>query len=161
MSETAGAVVRDALSELTIQPDEQTVQPVELFTGIRFLNRMMAAYDSQGIKLGYTFVNGPNDILTVPAGVIEGMVFNLAVRLATGYDMPVSPSLAKNAVDGMRVMRNVGLKLTKVAFPSTLPIGSGNEEVAGSYNGENFYPDCCEDENPCSSTTSNGDSNGL
>lgn len=161
MSETAGAIVRDALTELTVQGNEQTVQAVELNTGIRYLNRMMAALDANGIKLGYTVVNAPNDVLTVPAGVIEGIVYNLALRLASGYDIAVSPSLAQSAADGMQVMENIGINIGKVAFPSTLPIGSGNENFAGSYDSDPFYPDCCEDDSFCDSTTSNGDANGL
>jgi hypothetical protein len=160
MVETAGTIVRDALSELTVQADEQTLPAVELNTGIRFLNRMMAALDADGVKLGYTFVDAPNDPVTVPAGAVEGMVYNLAVRLATGYDIPISASLANNAREGLRVMETLGVNVGKVAFPSTLPIGSGNEYSVGSYPNDPFYPSCCEDVNPCGNS-GGGDSNGM
>ena len=38
---TAGEIVRDALSELTVQAQEQTVPAVDLNTGIRYLNDLM------------------------------------------------------------------------------------------------------------------------
>lgn len=161
MSETAGDIVRDALTELTVQADEQVLPAVELNTGIRYLNRMLASWDATGIKLGYTTVNSPNDILTVPAGVIEGIVFNLAMRLANGYDIAVSPSLAESARLGMRTIRIIGVNPAKASFPANLPIGSGNEDSGGSYSGDPFYPDCCEDTNPCGITTNNGDTNGV
>jgi hypothetical protein len=161
MSETASDVVKDALFELTTQAQEEEIPAIELETGIRYLNRMMAALDATGIKLGYTRVDAPNDVLTVPAGAVEAIVFNLAKRLATSFDIAISPALDMNARTGMRTLRIIGVKPNKIAYPSTLPIGSGNEDGSGSISDQQFYPDCCEDENPCSIDVKNGDTNGL
>lgn len=158
--ETAGTLVADALTELTIQAQEQDVPPVDLNTGIRYLNRMMAGWSAKGIKLGYTVVSAPNDVLTVPAGAIEGMVFNLALRLANGFDVPISQSLIASAADSLNTIRILAVKPGKSAYPASLPIGSGNEG-GGDYYGSHFYPDCCEDTNPCSSGGNGGDTNGL
>lgn len=161
MAETAGEIVRDALSELTVQAQEQTVPAVDLNTGIRYLNRMMAAWDATEVSLGYTTVNSPDDVLTVPAGAIEGIVFNLALRLASGFDIAVSPALAQMAREGMKTIMIIGVNPGKANFPGNLPIGSGNEDASGIYPGEHFFPDCCEDQNSCSSQTNDGDSNGV
>jgi predicted urease superfamily metal-dependent hydrolase len=149
MPETAGAIIRDALTELTVQAQEQTLPAVDLNTGIRYLNRMMAAYYAVGVKLGYTKVNSPNDVVTVPEGVNEGMVFNLAMRLASGYDIPVSQSLVRSANESLKTMEIIGVKIGNSNFGGTLPIGSGNEGSSGSYLRNPFYPDCCEDINEC------------
>lgn len=149
MSETAGQIVRDALQELTVQAQEQTVPPVEIETGLRYLNRMMASLDATGVKLGYTVVDSPNDIVTVPSGATEGMVFNLALRLANGYDIPISASLGTMAAEGLRTLQIIGVSVGNANFGGTLPIGSGNEDSSGSYLSDPFFPDCCEDVNEC------------
>ena len=65
------------------------VQSVDFQNGVRYLNRMMGAWDAQGLALGYTKVSNPADPITVPDGALEGMVFNLAVRLAKQYDIKI------------------------------------------------------------------------
>ena len=57
------------------------------------MNRYMLALDAKGVSLGYTKVTKASDPVTIPDGAIEGLVFNLAKRLAQSYDMPITPSL--------------------------------------------------------------------
>ena len=149
MTETAGDLIRDALTELTVQAQEQTVPAVDLNTGVRYLNRMMQMLDADGVKLGYTLVDSPNDPLTVPAGAYEGMMFGLAVRLANGFDVAVTPALAQSARDSKKVLYKLGVHINTMSFPSTLPIGSGNEGNAELYSTQRFFPGCCEDIDRC------------
>lgn len=149
MSESAAAIVTDALTKITAAEQEQPVEAADMTIGIRYLNRMIAAWDACNIKLGHTVITSPNDILTIPAGVIEAVVANLAIRLAPEYDVPVSPELAQEAASGMQVVRMVGKKVGKMNFPGNLPVGSGNEGGGGLYDSQVFFPDCCEDENEC------------
>lgn len=144
MTTTAGEVVRDALQELTVQAQEQSVPAVDLQTGIRYLNNMMAMLDADGVKLGYTMVDAPNDVVTVPAGAIVGIKFNLALMLANGFDVQVGRELAIMARDGKRIMYKLGVSFNNASFPSTLPIGSGNEE-SSIYSDQKFFAGNCED----------------
>jgi|TARA_R110000744_G_scaffold97769_1_gene188910 hypothetical protein len=146
---TAGEIVRDALSELTVQAQEQTVPAVDLNTGIRYLNDLMTMLDADGVKLGFTIVDSPNDVITVPAGAIVGMKYNLAIMMANGFDVRVGSELFSFARDGKRVMYKLGVTLNKMNFPSTLPFGSGNDDFGASYLGQAFFPGCCEDQDTC------------
>lgn len=139
MSDTALSLVTDSLEAILIQASEQSVQPADFRTGIRYLNRMMNEFDAQGLALGYTVVDDPDDLITVPAGALNGIMFNLAVRLSVPYDMPISPGLAIAARDGMQALRKVGFQILPSSFGSTLPLGSGNEgELLDSTT--HFYP---------------------
>ena len=149
MTTTAGEIVRDALTELTIQAQEQSIPAVDINTGIRYLNNMMTMLDADGCKLGYTIVDSPNDVVTVPAGAIVGIKFNLAMMLANGFDVDVGRELATFARDGKRIMYKLGVNLNKMNFPSTLPIGSGNEGNAELYEEQHFFSGCCEDQDEC------------
>lgn len=149
MSETAADIIKDALTELTIQAQEQTVPAVDLATGIRYLNRMMQKYDADGVRLGYTLVTTGSDVLTTPQGAYDGMMFNLALRLANGFDVQVGQGLYSEARDGKRVLYKLGVSLGKSNFPSALPIGSGNSGSSELYPEQRFFDGCCEDQDEC------------
>lgn len=127
MNETAGQLIKDALTELTIQAQEQSVPAIDVNTGIRYLNRMMLMLDGRGVKLGYTLVQSSSDALTTPQGAYEGMMFNLALRLASGFDVAVSPALGANARESLKTMFLLGVSFNNMKYPETLPIGSGND----------------------------------
>lgn len=147
--ETAGDIIRDALSELTVQAQEQTIPAVELNQSIRYLNRMMQALDADGIKLGYTIVNHVDDPLTVPAGAYEGMMYNLAIRMANGYDIRLTPDFMMVARESKKILAKIAVTAPKSNWPSILPIGSGNEGNAEAYSEQRFFNGCCEDEDEC------------
>lgn len=139
--ETAGDLIKDALTEITVLGAEASVESVDAQTGIRYLNRMMAAFDADSIDLGYTEVSSLADDVTIPAGANEAIVPQLAARLwgqyATGK--PIPPDLVGRAKYGKEVLRVLTFSIAATEFPSTLPVGSGNEGDA-SWN-EHFYPD--------------------
>jgi hypothetical protein len=144
MAETASAIITDALSEILVQADEQPVQAVEMQAGIRYMNRMLAEWDANGIALGYTIITNPADPVTVPAGAVEGIVMNLAVRLASRFDEPITPTLAASAKAGMDAVRKLGITIVGSSYGCNLPVGSGNE--GDTFNNTHFYP-CDEDSN--------------
>lgn len=144
--ETASSVINDILQEIFVQANEQQVQAVDYQTAQRYMNRFMAQLDADGVKLGYTVVSNPSDPITVPAGAINGIIYNVAMQLSNSYDIDVSPSLVANAQSSMETMRKLGVSIPKMNYPSTLPIGSGNED---NYDEFHFYPGCNEDTDDC------------
>lgn len=141
--ETAQSVISDALQEILVLASEQPVQPTDFQTARRYLNRMMTSLDAQGISLGYTVITNPDDLVTVPDGALEGVIFNLAKRLLATYDLPLTAELDRNAREGMEAMRNIAVTVESSRMPCTMPIGSGNEDDY-TYNDYHFYP--CEDD---------------
>lgn len=140
--ETAQSIINDALQEILVQASEQPIQPVDFQTARRYLNRMMATVPYTG--LGYTVVTLPDDIVTIPDAAIEGVIFNLAKRLLTTYDIPLTAELLKSASDGLQEIRRITVTVQATSFPCTLPIGSGNEQE-NTFNNQHFYP-CPDDE---------------
>lgn len=138
MAETAASLITDALGEILVSAAEQSVEPVEMSTGIRYLNRMMASFATNGVALGFTVVTSPSSAITVADGAIDGMVANLALRLAPQFDVATTPELIAAAKDGYTAMLKIAVTITPTSFPCTLPIGSGNEQV-DSFIGDKFY----------------------
>lgn len=134
--ETAGQVVEDALNELIVQACEQDVQSCDMQIGLRYLNRMMEEFAALGMSTGYTLVTSPTDCITVPGGMIAGIVANLAVALAPQFDRNVSPSLAQRAAMGIKAIENLTVEAQPSDFSGNVAIGSGNE--SSPYD-EHFY----------------------
>jgi hypothetical protein len=141
---TANTIIRDALREIFVAEDEQPLEAVQMSGAIRYMNRMMATLNSNGIALGYTVITGPSDTVTVADGALDGIVTNLAIRLAPTYGYQVPQELAIAATDGMAAMRKIAVTVTPTSFPCTLPIGSGNEWSNSSTHNDKFYP--CPDD---------------
>ena len=125
--ETAESIVTTALEEIQLLANEQPIETVDFNRGILYLNRMMAALSVNGISLGYTVVTSAASPITVPDGAIEGMVFNLALKLSPTYDIPISQDLRNNAREGLNSLRKIAVTVPRTQFPCTLPIGSGND----------------------------------
>ena len=140
--ETAQSIIDDSLQAILVQASEQPIEAVDFQTSRRYLNRMMATTPYN--NLGYTIVTQPSDPITVADGAIEGIVFNLAVKMLATYDMPLTAELNQNAKDGLQEIRRIAVTVQPTAFPCTLPIGSGNEQE-NTFNNNHFYP-CPDDE---------------
>ena len=86
----------------------------------------------------------PSDLVTIPDAALEGVVFNLAKRLLSTYDMPLTAELLQSAKDGLNEIRRLTVTVSPTSFPCTLPIGSGNEQE-NTFNNQHFYP-CPDDD---------------
>lgn len=129
MSETAESIVKDALTEIVVLGAEAPLEAADAQVAIRYLNRMMATFDAEGIDLGYSEVSTLADPITVPLGAVEGMVFNLAFRLWTQYSdgQTVPLELATKARESKDAMLTTAFTIGATEFQNTLPIGSGNQ----------------------------------
>ena len=134
--ETAEAVVKDILQEILVQASEKPIKAVDFQFVVRYMNRYMAQL-AVTVPLGYTTITSPDDLITIPDGAINGLIFNVALKVVTSFDIPASPSLYENAKDGLNAMRKLARNNVRTLHPSTLPIGSGNE-YCGDY--QKFYP---------------------
>lgn len=149
MAESASTIITDALQEILVQAAEQPIESDEMQIGIRFLNRLMAEWDSMGYSLGFTVITNPSDDVTVPDGALSAIVSNLAIRLASVFDEPVSQSLALAARNGMKTIAKIAVTIEPMEYPDILPVGSGNEWES---NPDHFY----SGEDPALLTETNG-----
>lgn len=141
---TAAQAINAALKRILVQGAEVDLQPDEYQDAIFAMNNYMLALDADGVTLGYTEVSDLGDNITIPAGALRGLIANLAIEIAPDYNGIISEGLRNAALEGEKVMRKLGQSITATKYPSTLPIGSGNESC-GWERISHFYPG--EDEN--------------
>ncbi len=135
----AAKVIKAALQRILVQDSEAELVASEYQDAIFALNNLMAAYDAEGISLGYTEVSDLGDEITVPTGALRGIIANLAIEVAPDYDGEITPGLQLAAAEGLKVMRRLGQRIRSSAYPCTLPKGSGNWD--GSIGDDFYFPD--------------------
>ena len=135
--ETAESEVTAILQEILLQASEQPVDAVDFRFVVRYMNRYMNEL-AVTVPLGYTNVDKPTDIITIPAGAINGLIFNVALRVLNSFDIQVGQTLYQNAESGLKAMRKLSRNLSVTRHPSTLPLGSGND-VAWSGDNQFYY----------------------
>lgn len=135
----AGELVTDALEEIIVQSDEAPIEQSEGRAAIRALNDMMMSYEARGINLGYTVVTSLADDITVPLGAVRWMKLQLAIEMAPRYNATVDNVLLMKVKDAYQAALNLSYDSIQSEYPSTLPIGSGNDSQGISSG--HFYPD--------------------
>lgn len=137
---TAGEIITDALQEINVQEDEQSIQNTDFQAGLRYLNRMVNEWAARGMSLGFTTITKISEQVTVPDGVLGAIVSNLAIRLAPQFDVAIPIELAATAKDGMDAVRHLTVGTEATQMPGTMPIGSGNEGYRDGFTRRKFYP---------------------
>lgn len=135
---TIREVVQDAFEEIGVKTAEIPLTDDELQSGIRRCNDMLLEWDDIGIIEGYNEVLNGDDVISVERSAIGAVKYNLAIRLAPSFQKPISASLASLASGTMSVLLASNSYIGEIAYPDTLPVGSGNE-CQSSYNDDRFF----------------------
>lgn len=105
------------------------IQDVDLSDGLRYLNRMMAKMEGEGVTLGYTNLSSVDDHVNVSPVVYLGMVKNLALILWNQYKADdINPLISIYAKKTKSTMLVQGFaEIDPSPYSGNLPMGSGNE----------------------------------
>lgn len=135
---TVSQVAKASLQRILVQDSEASLDPSEYQDYIFALNNFMESLAADGLDLGWTTVSNLADTVTVPDGALRGIIDNVAIEVAPDYNGFVSQSLTFNASAGMKVLEKLGTTIIATEYPTTLPIGSGNESQY--FQEDHFYP---------------------
>jgi hypothetical protein len=135
---TIREVVEDAFEEIGVKTAEVPLTDDELQSGIRRCNDMLTEWDDIGIIFGYKEVLNGDDAVNVDRNAVGAIKYCLAVRLAPSYQKLVSAALAAISTSTLDRLMASSTDLSEIAYPDTLPLGSGNE--CPDYNGNRFFP---------------------
>ncbi|QDP63206.1 MAG: putative peptidoglycan hydrolase [Prokaryotic dsDNA virus sp.] len=135
---TIREVVEDAFEEIGVKTAEVPLTNDELQSGIRRCNDMLTGWDDIGIIVGYTEVLSGDDTMKVDRSAVGAIKYNLAVRLAPSYQKVVSATLFALSTSTLDILMASNTDLSEIAYPDTLPVGSGNE--CPDYNRNRFFP---------------------
>ena len=128
---TGEQYIKRALIKAGIRSAESPITADEIQDGLEQFNDMMSSQEAAGLVLGFTRLTNATESVTIPDHAQGAVKAALAVYLSAEYGRQASPVLVAEAANLYTQVRRVIVKIPAVAYPSTLPLGSGN----GVYNG--------------------------
>ena len=135
---TMREVVQDAMEEIGVKTAEVTLTSDELQSGIRRCNDMLTEWADIGIVPSFNEVTNGDDLINVDRNAVGCVKYNLAIRLAPSYQKVVGPALAAIASGTLEMLMASNTDLSNIAYPDTLPMGSGNRCSDDSFR--EFFP---------------------
>lgn len=109
-----------------------------LANGLSALNDMMIEWGEGGIRIGYMNPGAITDETGIPDWAISAVKYNLSIRLAPYVEKQASQETIVVARDALRAVKRKTIKPIEIAFPSNMPVGTGNRSGAFS---KRFYGD--------------------
>jgi hypothetical protein len=136
---TGSYVINRAYRKMGIRDEEESISAAQLVDGLADLNDMLSSWEPV-YQLGFVRLDSADDKLRVPSFAVSAIITSLAVYLGSSNGIPVRDSLAAEAIAARNAME-IGLSEPIVAeYPSTLPLGSGNE-LPGYGDDQRFFPE--------------------
>lgn len=131
MSYTKRQFVNEAFEEIGIAAYTFDLEPEQLQSALRRLDRMVSSWNALGLRFSYPIPSSPEDSdlddeTDVPDAVNEAIVTGLAIRLCPVFGKAPSPATIKSARDSYRAMV-VKLSETQELEVSNLPKGQGHK----------------------------------
>ena len=131
MGYTKRQLVEGAFAEIGMDPEEFDLPASLLQHGLRALDRMMATWNTKGIRLAYFLPSTPeaSDLDTesgIPDSAWEAVVANLALRIAPSRGKTPSRETkvaAKTALNALMIHSS----FPPVSQPRSVPVGAGNK----------------------------------
>ena len=137
---TASSFITRALQKLGVRTSETPIEPSEMQDGLDALNDMLISWEMSGIVLGFSPVADAGDEVRVPRFAHAAIKAELAVLMGPEYSKPPSQVLLLEASTRKDELLTAVIRIGDVAFPSTLPIGSGNQ-CEDYYHDHRFFPE--------------------
>lgn len=123
MSITVNKLISDALLELGVIRENQTISAEQLADGIRKLNQMMSMWENDdNIDLGYYPMSSGASTVPITEESEWAVTVNLAVVLAGSYGAPLQPSTISEASRTKTRLDRVASTLVEASMDH-LPVG--------------------------------------
>lgn len=124
-------LINGAFEELGMASYVFDMTPEEYQGAARRLDSMMSEWSARNIRLGYPASTNPSNIdidkaTSVPAGAVDAIMTNLALRIAPSYGKTPSEETKNTAKTGFEVVSGRVAPAGIRQYPTSLPIGAGN-----------------------------------
>lgn len=124
---TAIDIVNGAAEEIGVKVSAQNLESEDYQIFFTRMNDMLSEWSDSGLTPAFVEVFNSDDIVQVDRSAVGSIKYNLAIRCAPAFQKIVTNALALSASDSLDRLYTSTDFIGDVAFPDTLPIGSGNE----------------------------------
>ena len=119
MTTTARTLVTGALKKIIIVHPGRSPSADEMSDGVRSLNVMLHGWETDGIKLGFADI-GVDDDIPLADRFIRGVMYLLAIDIASDYGTEVSPEVAINAAQSKTAIQTAFTEIPKLEMDTGL-----------------------------------------
>jgi hypothetical protein len=137
---TALRIIERAFSKAGVKTAEEPLSASEIEDGLDALNDLLASWGATGTIEGIDPIMNPSDELITPREADWALKSNLAVVISGEYGIQVNQILTTEADNALSEFVKSRLSLTQIAYPSTLPKGSGNYHNDYEDWNSDFFP---------------------
>lgn len=134
---TVQQIVDGAAEELGVKTAEINLQPGDFQAILTRMNDLGTEWADIGLLPAYVEVLNNTDTVSIDRNAVSAFKLNLSIRCAATFQRRVPQELASTASDALSRLRASQTKTIKVAYPDTLPTGSGND--CGIFSNDRFF----------------------
>jgi hypothetical protein len=127
-----------AAEKIGVKTAETALEPEDYQTILDELNDMGAEWADIGLTPAFVEVSNDTDIVNIDRSAVSAFKNNLAILIAPSFERIVTQALAAVAQSSLDRLRASTSYIGPVAYPDTLPTGSGNE-CSDSFLNDRFF----------------------
>ena len=123
---TARQIVNGAAEELGVKTAEITLEPDDFQTILDRMNDMLLEWADAGLTPAFIEVFNGSDTVLIDNNARAATKYSLAARCAPSFQKPLTQALLLLRDESVQKLEASTDFIGEVAYPDTLPLGSGN-----------------------------------
>tara|TARA_R110000744_G_scaffold371735_1_gene482941 strand:- start:43 stop:480 length:438 start_codon:yes stop_codon:yes gene_type:complete len=132
-------IVNGAAEHVNVRTAETDLEAFEFQQILDNMNDLLSEWADSGLTPAFTEVSNSTDTVNIDRNAVAAVKYALAIRIAPAFTKVVTQALAKNAADSFQKLQASVVYIGRVAYPDTLPTGSGNDCFDG-FDDDRFFP---------------------
>lgn len=137
---TALDIITGAFNNAGLLASETPLTSSELKDGLNEMNDMFAAWQASGVRIAAEPVELATDTVRIPRFAVQHAKCQLALQLLPVYQRTMPAELALKVSNAQTVFNRGVSTLGPIAYPDSLPRGSGSQSCNGDWLDDRFFP---------------------
>ena len=124
---TALQIVDGAAEHIGVKTAEISLEAFEFQLILNNMNDLLEEWNESGLTPAFSSVENSTDTVDIPRAGVAAAKYELAIRIAPAFQKNISQALVLNAAKSLQRLEAAQVFIGQVAYPDTLPTGSGND----------------------------------
>ena len=136
---TVQQIIDGAAEELFVKTAETNLEAGDYQMFLDRMNDMGAEWADIGLTPAFVPKLNATDTVNIDRNAVGAFKYALAIRCASVFQRAVSQDLNTNSINSLARLRASVINISNVAYPDTLPTGSGND-CGHTFREDRFFP---------------------
>ena len=135
---TALQIVEAAAEEIGVKTAEIPLESADAQAIFRRMNKLLVVWADDGLTPAFVEVADLDDDVNIDRVAVSAVEYALAMRIAVPFQKIITPDLRALARDAVGDLERSVITIGEVAYPDTLPTGSGND-CGSTFRRDRFF----------------------